>query len=118
MRDAECLMPLYSSTGLVSFFITPKPPVARGVYRSTYEIHRSALSVACIGTSAGVPPSEHRLHPRGRPRLRRPELLRSEEVPDAERRPNGRGGHPFHPVLRREHRLCPVPLRADDRPSL
>ena len=44
-------------------------------------------------------PAELRHHPRRRPGLRRPRLLRASDHPHAESRPDGAGGHALHAVL-------------------
>ena len=83
---------------------------------------RLALAAACLfsrarGRRHPAHAAEHRLHPGRRPRLRRPRLLRAEEDQDAEPRPAGGRGHAVHAVLRRQHGLRPVAVRADDRPA-
>ena len=60
-------------------------------------------------------PAEHRLHPRRRPRIRRPLVLRTSRHRDAQHRPPGEGGRALHGVLFGRQHLLAVARRVDDR---
>ncbi len=83
--------------------------------------HLRAAACQCqrvqCSQSSTAKETQHHLHPRRRPGLRRPRLLRSAEDQDAEPRPAGGPGHALHPGLCRQHRLRPVALLPDDRPA-
>ena len=59
--------------------------------------------------------AERRLHPRRRPRLRRPLVLRRDRPRDAEHRPPRARGHALHRLLRGRQHLLAVARGAADR---
>ena len=68
------------------------------------------------GVAVGGAASERAVHPRRRPGVRRPELLRPSRLPDAGARRAREAGHQIHGQLRGGARVHADPLRLHHRP--